>query len=163
MATYNEQLQKLWHQFNVEHGGAPEAPRVIVEWALERGLLALPKMDPVQVLAGDMSRALREEYDTDASGRRYRVNHAVRISKNGVQLALWAELTKAPRAYMQKAFAQRRKQIVGDCVQLKVDVDVYNDNHRDQAALQMVFDFTDDVAEAVVMMPANDTDDTEAA
>ena len=158
MATYNEQMQKIWHQYNAEHDGKPETPRVVVEWAMERGLLEPPKLDPVQVLAGEMARALREEYATDATGRRYRVNHAVRITKNGVQLALWAELTSAPRAYMHKAFAQRRKQIVGDCVQLKIDVDVYNDNHQDQLPIQMVFDFTDDVAEAMVMMPADDTD-----
>src|SRR6185312_2655485 len=107
MATYNEQLQKLWHQYNLLHGGGPETPRAVVEWALDLGLLTLPELDPVQVLAGDMSRALREEYATDTAGRRYRVNHAVRITKNGVQFALWSELPNAPRAYMQKAFAQR--------------------------------------------------------
>lgn len=158
MATYSEQLQQLWHRYNAEHGGAPESPRTVVEWAMKQGLLEAPKLDPVDVLAGNMARALREEYATDASGRRYRVNHAVRITKNGVQLALWAELTKAPRSYMQKAFAQRRKQIVGDCVQLKVDVDVYNDHHQDQLPLPMVFDFTDDVAEAMVMMSENEPD-----
>jgi hypothetical protein len=158
MATYSEQLQKVWHQYNSEHGGKPQTPRAVVEWAMQRGLLAPPKLDPVQVLAGELARALREEYATDGSGRRYRVNHAVRITRDGVQLALWAELPKAPRAYIQKAFAQRRKQIVGDCVQLRLDVDVYNDNHCDQAPIQMVFDFTDDVAEAVVMMSANDTE-----
>lgn len=49
---------------------------------------------------------------------------------------------------MEKAFAQRRKQIVGDCLQLKTDVDVYNDKHSEQAPIQVVLDFTTDVEEA---------------
>ena len=32
---------------------------------------------------------------------------------------------------MEKAFTQRREQIVSDCVQLKTDVDVYNDLNDD--------------------------------
>jgi hypothetical protein len=49
---------------------------------------------------------------------------------------------------MEKAFAQRREQIVGDCDQLRTDVDAYNDMNRGkQPEIQMVLDFTDDVAE----------------
>jgi hypothetical protein len=49
---------------------------------------------------------------------------------------------------MEKAFAQRREQIVRDCVQLKTDVDVYNDMNRGkQSEIQLILDFTDDVAE----------------
>jgi hypothetical protein len=53
----------------------------------------------------------------------------------------------APREHMQMAFSQRRQQIVGDCVQLKVDVDVYNDKNPDAAAIQVPFDFTFDIEE----------------
>ncbi len=54
----------------------------------------------------------------------------------------------APHDHMEKAFAQRREQIVGDCVQLKTDVDVYNDMNKGKApAVQLVLDFQDDVAE----------------
>ena len=67
--------------------------------------------------------------------------------QNGVQTAFWGELDRAPRAHMVKAFAQRRKQIVGDCAQLKIDVDVYNEKHADEPRVQLVLDFTDDVAE----------------
>jgi len=49
----------------------------------------------------------------------------------------------APREHMQKAFTQRRNQIIGDCFQLKVDVDVYNDLNQDQPAIQLVLDFSD--------------------
>ena len=96
-----------------------------------------------------MSRALREEYGTDKQGRRYRVNHAIRVTKRGVQYTLWAMLDNAPREHMQKAFAQRREQVVGDLVQLATDVDAYNDKQTEVGVepIQLWLDFTDDVAE----------------
>ncbi len=148
MATYNEQLQHLWHAYEETHERAPATPREVVAWAVASGSLSLPKTDPLAQLADDLARALREEYRTDGSGRRYRVNHAVRISRDGVQATLWAEMASAPREHMLQAFAQRRNQIVGDCVQLKTDVDAYNAAHLEAEPIQMVFDFTLDVEES---------------
>jgi hypothetical protein len=48
---------------------------------------------------------------------------------------------------MQRAFTQRREQIVGDCVQLKTDVDAYNDMNKNAEPIQLILDFTDDVDE----------------
>jgi hypothetical protein len=48
---------------------------------------------------------------------------------------------------MEIAFQQRRQQIVGDCRQLKVDVDSYNENAKPDRPIQMVFDFRADLAE----------------
>lgn len=155
MATYNEQLQRLYHDYERANGGTPATPREVVEWAMARGRLRAPAIDPVVALARDMARALREEYRTDASGRRYRVNHAVTITSSGVQTSWWAELDSAPRDHMEKAFAQRRRQIVGDCLQLKVDVDVYNDKHGDAESIQLVLDFTEDIAE-IQALESND-------
>jgi hypothetical protein len=60
---------------------------------------------------------------------------------------MWAIIGNAPRAHMQKAFIQRREQIVGDCVQLSTDVEVYNDINKEQPPIPMLFDFRDDIAE----------------
>ena len=48
---------------------------------------------------------------------------------------------------MEAAFQQRRQQIVADCRQLKVDVDSYNHNQNVGRPIQMVFDFSLDLAE----------------
>lgn len=149
MTTRNENLQRVWHQFVDARGGSPASPREVVHWAIAAGVLAPPDVDPEALLANEMARALREEFKTAPDGRRYRANHSVRITRDGVQMSLWAEMGKAPHEHMVKAFAGRRRQIVGDCIQLKTDVDVYNDTHRspDKPMIQMVLDFTDDVAE----------------
>jgi hypothetical protein len=147
MATYREQLQKVWHQFERDNGQMPATARDAVQWGVSKGLISMPDVDPFSKLAEDMSSALREEYATDAEGRRYRVNHAIRVTKGGVQYTLWAAMHDAPREHMQKAFIQRREQIVGDCVQLATDVDAYNAMNSEQQPIQMLLDFSDDVEE----------------
>lgn len=147
MAKYKEQLQRIWREYEAEHGSVPATAREAVVWGVSRGMIDIPEVDPLDKLASDMSTALREEYATDKQGRRYRVNHAVRVTKGGVQYTFWAIMKDAPREHMQKAFIQRREQIVGDCVQLSTDVEAYNGFHQEQQPIQMLFDFRDDIEE----------------
>ena len=75
----------------------------------------------------------------------------MRVTKGGVQYTFWAVRDYAPHDHMGKAITQRREQIIGDCVLLRTDVDVYNDMNRGKRpAIQLVLDFTDDVAERLV-------------
>lgn len=145
--TQSEQLQSVWQQYECEHNHVPASGRTVTEWGIVQGLIVPPTIDPVAVLASQMSRALREEYGTDPQGRRYRRNHAVRITNEGVQYAMWGMMDFASLPHMEMAFTQRREQIVGDCVQLKTDVDVYNDKNPAQPRIQLELDFTEDVAE----------------
>ena len=148
MATKNERLQQVWHHYDNRQEHKPSSTRQAVEWAIKDGLLDVPDIDPCDVLAGEMSQALREEYQTDERGRRYRVNHAVRVSKGGVQYTFWGMMGFAPHEHMERAFAQRRDQVVDDLTQLKTDVDVYNDMTRGKnPPIQLELDLTYDVAE----------------
>jgi hypothetical protein len=146
--TKNEKYQALFHLYETENGHQPARPRDAVEWAITQGLLTEPPpITGIDILASQMANALREEYDTH-KGTRYRVNHCVRVTKNGEQQSFWAAMGYAEHSFMEKAFAQRREHIVGECVQLNADVAVYNDmNSGKVPAIQMILDFTDDVAE----------------
>lgn len=146
--TKNELYQSVWHLYESEHGHKPSRTRDAIAWAVERGLLKEPKpISGLDILASQMANALREEYDTH-KGYRYRVNHAVRVSNDGEQQTFWAIMGYADHPHMEKAFAQRREHIIGECVQLNTDVTVYNDlNAGKNPPIQMILDFTDDVAE----------------
>jgi hypothetical protein len=148
MASRNERMQKIWHQYDSRREHKPSSMRQAAASAVEDGLIELPHVDPLDILADQMSQALREEYQTDEHGRRYRVNHAVRVTRSGVQYTFWGVMGHAPHAHMEKAFAQRRELIIGDNLQLKTDVDVYNDVYRGKnPEIQLVLDYTEDVAE----------------
>jgi hypothetical protein len=153
MTTKNEQLQNVWRRFEHENGSLPASAREAAVWGVSKGLLSLPDLDPYDALADDMARALREEYATDKQGRRYRVNHAVRVTRGGVQHTFWAILGDAPVEHMKQAFAQRREQIVGDCLQLRTDVDAYNSINV-EADIQLELDFTMDVEERLAYLEA---------
>jgi len=148
MPTKNETLQAAWHRYEKIRKNSPTGTKEAVRWAVHEGLLDLPSIDPYEILAGQMATALREETAVNDRGQRYRVNHAVRITKGGIQHTLWAEMGFAPHEHMEKAFGQRREQIIGDCVQLKIDVDTYNRMKPENLpTVQLVLDFTEDVAE----------------
>ena len=149
MATYAEQMQNIFRQYQDACGEPLAGARDVAAWAIKNGLWRPKPADIIAQCAEDLSRALREEYHTDKKGRRVRSKHAVRrLSPSGKQYTLWADMRTAPRAHMELAFAQRRQQIVGDCVQLKRDVDSYNESAAHQPPIQLVLNFTEDAAEA---------------
>ncbi len=142
--NYKQQLQRYFHEYEKDHPGKTPTTTDVAAWMIKTKRWEPKSSDLISRCSEDISTALREEYRTDPMGRRYRVNHAVR-SQQGT---FWAAMEVATRSHMEKAFSQRRKQIVGDCVQLKTDVDVYNDKNTEERPIQVVFDFTDDVKEA---------------
>jgi hypothetical protein len=150
MSKYTEELQKFWKRYELEHGSnSAFSAHDVASWAFGKGYWKPRPKDVIEQLADELARAWREEYRTDSLGRRYRAKHAVRTQQaNGKQTTLWEDIDTAKRPHMEKAFAQRRRQIVGDCIQLKTDVDVFNDIHSSEKPIQVVLDFSKDVEEA---------------
>ena len=152
MTTQNERFQTLFKQYEKEKNHEPTGLREVIEWAVKEGKLELPDVDPYDVLTRQMGSALREQYEIDhATGRRYRVNHAVKMTKDGAQNTFWGIMGFAPRNHMQMAFTQRREQVIGDLAQLNTDVVVYNSKNPKEEPIQIVMDFTEDVAEREVV------------
>ena len=60
---------------------------------------------------------------------------------------LWDDIRTGSPEHLAIAFQLRRQQIVGDCKQLKVDVDWFNEYRTPPQPVQLVLDFTDDVLE----------------
>lgn len=148
MASMTERMQKAWHKYNSKNDHKPTTMRQAADWAVADGLLELPEVDPYDVLAEKMANAVRAETRTDPLGRRYRVNHAVRVTKSGVQYTFWGTMGFAPIGHMHKSLAWRRNQVVDDLFQLKTDVDVFNDTLDDKhQQFQLVLNFTNDIAE----------------
>lgn len=153
MSRRSEEMQRVFRYYQDQHGDDPVSPHEVVAWAVERNLLRLPRpADPREMLAEEMSKALREETRLDeGTGLPYRAKHAVTIRNSTGQITLWGDIDTVSRGFMQKAAQQRREQIVGDCLQLSLDLDHFNAMHRDERPITVVFDFTDDVAERKVV------------
>jgi hypothetical protein len=149
--TYGDQMREIANKY-VEAGQTwPASTRQIAAWAINEGLWQPHPSAIIDRCAEELSRAMREEYITDPQGRRVRAKHAARMNKGGEQTTLWADMYTASRDHMAMAFQQRRQQILGDCWQLKQDVDSFNDNVKPAKPIQTVFDFREDMAEMAAM------------
>lgn len=158
MASMNERLLKAWHKYEARKDHKPVTLRQAAVWAVSDGLLELPpEVDRYDILADRMADAIRAETRTDSQGRRYRVNHAVRVTRGGIQYTFWGTMGFAPHSHMEKSFSQRRRQIVDDNYHLKTDVDVYNDLVQgEHPPIPLVLDYSDDVAEREEMEKMRD-------
>lgn len=147
--SYNEQLQTLWQKFERAHGDDPESLTIrdCFDWAYREKLWRPRPQDMAKMFGREMQEALRQVIRTDPSGRQYRAKHCVRETRGGIQMSLWGDIDTSPRSFMQKSFQQRRKSIVNDSYKLKSDVDHFNEYCSKGNPIQLVLDFTDDVAE----------------
>lgn len=147
--SYNQQLQRIVADYRASGEAWPARTSTIAEWAIRTDRWALSPSAIISRCAQEISKAMREEYTQDAKGRRVRVKHPAPIP--GDQGLLWDDMRTAPRLHMVRSFAHRRLQIVGDCRQLQVDAEAYAEMRKDEAPIQMVFDFRDDLAEIEIL------------
>lgn len=141
--TKTEFLQDIAHEYRQLGHPWPATARMIGAWAIETGRWQPARGDLVDRASREIARAMREEYVVDPQSRRVRKMRAVRDEQG----TFWVDIDDAEPDQMHLAFSQRRAQVLGDCKQLKTDVDSYNENNSDGAHIQMLFDFTDDLEE----------------
>jgi hypothetical protein len=144
--TYSEQLQTIANDYFESHDGLAST-KDIAKWAIDVGRWQPQRGSMLDQCAEELARAMREEHITDAQGRSVRAKHAARIKQGEKQITLWADIRTASREHMARAFQQRRRGILGDCRQLKSDVDSYNENRTPENPIQVIFDFSLDLAE----------------
>jgi hypothetical protein len=148
MASYSKQMQKIVEEYRASGEPWPSTAKIMAAWAINTGRWELPASAAINKCAEDIAAAMREEYFVDRKGRRVRLLHPVQTrSVDGEQMTLWDDMRTAPRSHMHLSFQQKRKGIFWDCHQLKDDVDSYNDAHPHEEQIEIVFDFTMDLAE----------------
>ena|SRR5579872_3473759 len=143
--SYIEQLQQLADMYFEHHSDG--TAREILGWAYDNKLWEPHPEDFLRQGAEQLARAMREDYGKDPQGRQVRKKHVIKVEREGEQLCLWISDETATREQMEMAFQYRRQLIVGDCWQLKTDVDSYNENRNPGEPIQTVMDFRNDMEE----------------
>jgi hypothetical protein len=154
MSSFKQQLQGIVRDYRQAGHAWPASTEMIASWAIENRRWEAHRSLQIRQCAREIGRAMREEYITDEKGRRVRVKHPVTKKSGDSQATLWDDIRTAPRTHMEMSFMQRRMRVVGDCRQLKVDADSYNDAHANDLPIQIVFDFTDDLLELEAALAA---------
>jgi hypothetical protein len=147
MATYTKQMQQIVDEYRLARQPWPASAKTMAEWAINTGRWQMPASAVLNKCASDLADAMREEYYTDPKGRRVRLLHPAATRRQGVMFTEWDDIRTATRQHMLVSFQQRRKAIVGDCRQMKVDLDSYNEFRSKEQPIQASFDFTMDLLE----------------
>jgi hypothetical protein len=145
--TKKKEMQYLIRTYREQTGQQSVDMHEIAKFAVSKGWpLPVPK-SPLDRLAEQFSVASREEIRRDeATGRPYRANLAVTSWQGNKQLTLWTDIDEAPRHIAQKAFVQRREQMIGDGLQLTFDVMHWNRVNDADEEIVMPMDLTDDIS-----------------
>jgi hypothetical protein len=147
MSNYSKQMQKIVQEYRLSDEPWPASAKTIADWAIMSGRWEMPAAAIRRRCADDVASAMREEYYTDSKNRRVRLLHPATLFSQGERSIVWDDIRTASRPHMELSFQTRRQGIVGDCRQFKVDADSYNDAHADADPIQIVFDFSMDLAE----------------
>lgn len=153
--TLTEQRLRIVNDYRASSEAWPATARQIAAWAIRERRWTPATELAIAKCADELARAMREEVYTDPQGREVRTKHAARMVEKGIQTILWDDIRTAERRHMEIAFKNRRQQIVGDCSRLKVDVDSFNENRSPEAPIQLILDFTEDVAELEAVAALN--------
>ena len=146
MATLNEQLLRIVDDYRAAGEPWPATREQMAEWAVANDRYELTRGMAVSQCAERLSRAMGLEHIKDRKGRSVRKYYAARVRENGQLVMKWDDLN-AERPFMEMAAANRRNQVLGQCLQLKNDIDSYNDRRCPDQPIQMDFNFNIDLEE----------------
>jgi len=148
MSTKHERMQKMIRYYKRQTGKHEVDMHDVAKFAVQKGWTLPKPPDPLDLLASQFSQAAREEIKVDKkTGRPYRVNHAYPRMLNNQQVFFWLDIDdpKTPRPKMLKSAVNRREQMVGDGLQLTLDLDHWNSIHPKQEPNMLDMDLTDDI------------------
>jgi hypothetical protein len=146
MPTFNEQLVRIVEDYRAAGQAWPATREQIAEWAVANDRYQLTRGMAVSQCSEKLSRAMGLEHIRDSKGRSVRKYYAARIRESRQLVMKWDDLN-AERPFMEVAAANRRNQVLGQCWQLKNDIDSYNERRCPDEPIQIDFNFNVDLEE----------------
>jgi hypothetical protein len=146
MTKFNDQLVEIVEDYRAAGGDWPATREQIAEWAVANERYQLTRGMAVSQCAEKLGRAMGLQHVKDKKGRSIRKYYAAPVRERGQLVMKWDDWN-AERPFMEKAAANRRNQILGQCWQLKNDMDSYSERRCPDQPIQMDFDFNVDLEE----------------
>jgi hypothetical protein len=148
-----ELFQHLVEEYRESGNEWPATSTAVARWALTNKKAKYSRRSQEEMLAREISAALREEYYTDPQGRRVRRKHCFPVIETPTgfkkqRVFRWCDIETASPDQMRASVQHRRQQMVADAKQLKTDVDSYNENNPHGAEIQLHLNLTYDVIES---------------
>ena len=139
------QMQQMIRLYKEETGNSEIDMYELAKWATRKGMKPPHPKDPLDLLAKQFADVARSEIGHDPdNGKPYRVYHAV-AHPGQLHLFTWIDIHDAPRRAMHKSAVQRREQMIGDGVQLTLDLRYWNKIHPKEQLIELPMDLSLDV------------------
>jgi hypothetical protein len=140
------EIQRVIRAYKDETGEREVDMKKVAHWAIGKGWpLPVPR-NPLDILASNFADAAREETRRDTeTGRPYRANHSFVVTQGSEQLHLWIDIDEADRGPFLKSAVTRREQMVGDGLQLTLDIEHWNSINADKEPIDLPMDLTFDI------------------
>ena len=145
MATKDELMQRFARHYREKVGRDVTMHEVAL--AAKQAGWKMPKpKDPIDILAKEFARAAAEEirYDKE-TGEPYRANIYYTQKQGSQQLTFWGDIDKVERVKMHKNYILRREQMVGDGLQMALDLKHWNRVNPNEEPIVPDLDLTDDI------------------
>jgi hypothetical protein len=148
LANFNEQVLRIWEEWEELTGADANDPDDFVTWAMENKKL-LPQIQSVKkMLRRQVTTALRQAVRVDDRGFAYRSKQCVLIEEEGAQHRLWFDTDRGGTPNLRrKAVHQRREGIANDVYRAVCDVERMNSVFPEDGQLNFLTEFAEDVAE----------------
>jgi hypothetical protein len=145
MATKIEQMQSFARHYRETIGRDATMHEVALAAKLAGWKMPKPK-DPIDILAKEFARAAAEEFRYDKeTGEPYRANIYYTQKQGSQQLTFWGDIDKVERPKMHKNYILRREQMVGDGLQMTLDLKHWNRVNPSEEPIVPDLDLTDDI------------------
>jgi hypothetical protein len=145
--TKHKEMQFIIREWKKATGNIEIDMHLVADFAVKRGWPLPEPVSALDRLAKEFSQAAREETRQDTqTGRPYRVYHAYPSDSVG-QGMFWIDIDEAPRKIMVKSAVMRREQVIGDMVQLWLDLDHWSRKNPNEEPIKLLTDVTPDVQE----------------
>jgi hypothetical protein len=141
-----QERQKFIRFYKDETGATEIDMHEVARFAQRYGWTMPQPPTAVDILAkqfADDAQAERK-YD-DATGKPYRVYHAIPVSSGQMNLFVYVDIDEATPAQMRKSAVNRREQMVSDGYQLTLDLEHWNRINSDKEPIVLPMDLTLDI------------------
>ena len=160
MASYTEQVVRLWQEWEAKTGKDSGDPNDFVEWAVANKKLVAHPQDVKKMLRRQVTQSLRQARRRDEeNGFTYRAFQSASLFEGGGVIKHYFDTdTGGSPSLRQKSVKQRREGIANDVYRAVCDVERMNLVHKDDPQLNLFSDFTDDVVELRLADQSEDYD-----
>lgn len=147
MSSRSEYAEAIWELWEKSGGSNAATATQVAQWVVNNGHYHPKPADLIEQCAEELKAGWREVYVKDKYGRSVRAMHAVTEKRGGEQQTIWTHLDSITRLQFELLMNQNRKRVVGEVVHMRLAADYYNENHPNEADVQVSFNFENDVRE----------------